>query len=424
VKYKRPRGTQDIIPPDIQIWRNVEEAFIATFERYGYQPIRTPLFESTDLFIRSVGEQTDIISKEMYTFTDRGGRSITLRPENTASVIRAYLENGMHRLGGVRLYYIGPMFRYDRPQAGRYRQFHQVGIEAIGSIHPAIDAEVIDTVMSTLQDLAFRDLTLTLNSVGCPVCRGPYRKILTEALLSAKSMLCDDCAERADNNPMRVFDCKKCVEVKQTLPTIADHLCEDCKAHHRTLKEMLAELGHKFEDDPFLVRGLDYYTRTAFEILHGELGAQNALCGGGRYDNLVEQCGGPATPAIGYSAGLERIISVLPQNSPARAGVAAPDIYLACVDEPSLGRALRAAKLLRRSFSVQADLTLRTLKKQMKNAEKSGAAVAVIVDGERGDVVAWKNLSSREQFDVTDTDLLSFTRGQLRKHTPEGGKAS
>lgn len=420
MKYKRPRGTQDIISPDIQMWRNVEEAFIATFDKHGYQPIRTPIFESTELFTRAVGEQTDIISKEMYTFTDRGGRSVTLRPENTASVIRAYLENGMHRLGGVvRLYYIGPMFRYDRPQAGRYRQFHQVGLEAIGSINPAIDAEVIETVMATLRDLAFRDLTLKLNSVGCPVCRGPYRKILTEALHQAKSMLCDDCSERAEKNPMRVFDCKRCVDVKHTLPTIADHLCEDCKAHHRAVKAMLTELGHTFEDDPFLVRGLDYYTRTAFEILHGKLGAQNALCGGGRYDNLVEQCGGPATPAIGYSAGLERIISVLPKDSPARVSGAAPDIYLVCVDEASLGRALRAAKLLRQSYAVEADLTLRVLKKQMKNAEKSGAGIAVIVDGTRGDTVAWKNLSSREQFDVADADLLSFARG----HMPEGGNA-
>jgi len=421
VKYKRPRGTQDIISPEIELWRNVEQAFIATFEKHGYAPIRTPIFESTELFTRSVGEQTDITSKEMYTFTDRGGRSITLRPENTASVIRAYLENGMHRLGGVtRLYYIGPMFRYDRPQAGRYRQFHQVGLEAIGGGDPAVDAEVIDTVMTTLQDLAFRDLSLKLNSVGCSVCRGPYRDVLREALREAKDRLCEDCSERAEKNPMRVFDCKRCVDVKQTLPTIAEHLCEDCKAHFRTVKEMLAGLGHSFEDDPFLVRGLDYYTRTAFEILHGGLGAQNALCGGGRYDDLVEQCGGPSTPAIGYSAGLERIISVLPEDSPARAAVAAPDIYLVCADQESLGRALQAAKRLRRTFRVEADLTLRALKKQMKNAEKSGARAAVIVGGDRGDTVAWKNLSTREQFDVVDGELLAFAR----EHMPEGGSAS
>jgi histidyl-tRNA synthetase len=420
MKYKRPRGTQDIISPDIQVWRNVEQAFIETFEKHGYKPIRTPMFESTELFTRAVGEQTDIISKEMYTFTDRGGRSITLRPENTASVIRAYLENGMHRLGGVvRLYYLGPMFRYDRPQAGRYRQFHQVGLEAIGSLNPAVDTEVIETVMATLQNLAFRELTLKLNSVGCPVCRGPYREILINALQDAKDKLCDDCAERADKNPMRVFDCKRCVDVKRTLPTIASHLCEDCSAHHHAVKEMLTRLGYTFEDDPFLVRGLDYYTRTAFEILHGKLGAQNALCGGGRYDNLVEECGGPVTPAIGYSAGLERIISVLPEDSPARIGGAVPDIYLACADEASLARALQAAKLLRQSYSVESDLTLRALKTQMKNAEKSKAKAAVIIDRERGDTVVWKILATREQFDVADGELLSFAR----KHMPEGGDA-
>jgi histidyl-tRNA synthetase len=312
------------------------------------------------------------------------------------------------------------MFRYDRPQAGRYRQFHQVGLEAIGSLNPAVDAEIIETVMATLHNLAFRDLTLKLNSVGCPVCRGPYRKILLKALQESKSELCDDCAERAEKNPMRVFDCKRCEDIKQTLPTIADHLCEDCIKHHHAVKEMLTQLGHSFEDDPFLVRGLDYYTRTAFEILHGKLGAQNALCGGGRYDNLVEQCGGPATPAIGYSAGLERIISVLPEDSPALVTAATPDIFLACVDEASLGRALRAAKKLRQMYSVEADLTLRVLKTQMRNAEKVKAKVAVIVDSERADVVAWKILASREQFDVPDGDLLSFAR----KHLPEGGKAS
>ncbi|MFH1754916.1 MAG: histidine--tRNA ligase, partial [Candidatus Latescibacterota bacterium] len=342
--------------------------------------------------------------------------SITLRPENTASVIRAYLENGMHRLGGVvRLYYIGPMFRYDRPQAGRYRQFHQVGLEAIGGGNPAIDAEVIDTVMYTLRGLAFRDLNLKLNSVGCRVCRAPYRIILVAALQKSKNLLCDDCAERADKNPMRVFDCKRCGEIKHKLPAIASYLCEECKAHHKHVKHALGELGHEYEDDPYLVRGLDYYTRTAFEILHGRLGAQNALCGGGRYDDLVEQCGGPATPAIGYSAGLERIISVLPKDSPAQVTDGAdPEIYVACTDEALLARALQAAKLLRQRYRVETDLTLRALKTQLRGAEKSKARFAIIVSGGRNDAVVWKNLAAREQFDVNDADLLTFAESQIR----------
>jgi histidyl-tRNA synthetase len=408
VKFKRPRGTQDVIPPDIDLWLAVERAFRETFEGHGYQPIRTPIFEETELFQRAVGEQTDIISKEMYTFTDRGGRSLTLRPENTAAVIRAYLENGMHRLGGiVRLYYIGPMFRYDRPQAGRYRQFHQVGLEAIGGASPALDVEIIETVMLTLEALAFRGLHLKLNSVGCRKCRAPYRKLLLEALESRRDELCDDCRGRAFKNPLRVFDCKTCFEVKTELPIILDHLCDDCRAHHEAFKASLGAIGRAFEEDPTLVRGLDYYTRTAFEILHGELGAQNALCGGGRYDDLIEECGGPSTPAVGYSAGLERIISVLPADSPARGlALARPDICLLCLDAAGVSRVLKAAAALRPRWRVKADYSMRSLKKQLKGAEMSGAKVALIVDSRRADRLIWKNLDTREQTEIADADIV------------------
>ena len=415
MKFKRPRGTQDVIPPDIHLWLAVEQAFRETFAKHGYQPIRTPIFEMTELFQRAVGEQTDIISKEMYTFTDRGGRSLTLRPENTASVIRAYLENGMHRLGGiVRLYYIGPMFRYDRPQAGRYRQFHQVGLEAIGSGSPGIDVEIIETIMVTLESLAFRSLNLKLNSVGCRKCREPYRKILLEALVSCKDKLCGDCEERVFKNPLRVFDCKTCGQVKTELPTILDHLCGECRAHHEAVKAALNEIGRPFEEDPALVRGLDYYTRTSFEILHGDLGAQNALCGGGRYDDLIEECGGPPTPAIGYSAGLERIISVLPEDSPARsAAVTRPDICLLCLDEKAVPRALRAAAALRAQWNLKADYSMRVLKTQLKGAEKSGARVALIIDSNRPDHLIWKDLAAREQTEIVDADIALHARRVL-----------
>jgi histidyl-tRNA synthetase len=306
------------------------------------------------------------------------------------------------------------MFRYDRPQAGRYRQFHQVGLEAIGGGSPAIDVEVIETVMTTLEKLAFRDLTLKLNSVGCPVCRQPYREILLKALKEVKTVLCSDCAERAEKNPLRVFDCKRCVDIKNELPSILSHLCEDCRSHHNDVKGAFQQLGRSFDEDPYLVRGLDYYTRTAFEILHGELGAQNALCGGGRYDNLIEQCGGPPTPAIGYSAGLERIIQVLPQDSPARRTSAGrPDIYVACVDEHMVSRALKAASLLRTLASVEVDFSIRALKKQLRGAEKKGAKFAVIVDEQRKDHVVWKDLDKREQVELRDEDLFSFAEQAL-----------
>ncbi|NIM18968.1 MAG: histidine--tRNA ligase [Candidatus Latescibacteria bacterium] len=422
MKYKRPRGTQDIVPPAVHIWREVEEAFKRTFEKHCYEQIRTPIFESTELFERAVGEQTDIISKEMYTFTDRGGRSLTLRPENTASVIRAYLESGMHRRGGiVRLYYIGPMFRYDRPQAGRYRQFHQVGLEAIGGASPAIDVEVIETFMITLEELGFRGLMLKLNSVGCRTCRGPYRKLLLKALDGVREVLCSDCEDRAFKNPLRVFDCKRCEGVKEKLPTILANLCKDCRAHYDAVKAALEALGRSFEEDPYLVRGLDYYTRTAFEVIHGDLGAQNALCGGGRYDDLVEQCGGPPTPAIGYSAGLERIISVLPKDSPVlrEAGVP-PDIYVACVDEGGMSRALKIASLLRSVAAVEADFSMRSLKTQLRSAEKSGAKIAAIVDSSSRDEILWKNLAERKQVGVPDGDILDFAKRTLAASKEDG----
>jgi len=412
MRFSRPRGTQDILPPEIYKWRRVEAAFEATFESYGYEPVRTPIFEFTDVFQRSVGEETDIVSKEMYTFLDRGGRSITLRPENTAAVIRAYLENGLHRRGGVsRLCYTGPMFRYDRPQAGRYRQFHQVGVEAIGSMNPLLDVETIDVVMTALESLGFSGLVVKLNSVGCSVCRKPYTAVLRRELERLRGQLCEDCVGRTEKNPMRVFDCKRCVDVKSDLPPISEHLCAECAAHFASVRAHLDALGRLYEVDTKLVRGLDYYTRTTFEILHGSLGAQNALCGGGRYDNLVEECGGPPTPAVGFSAGLERIISVLPEAS-GEAGTArsGPDFYLVCLDDSSAGRALLAARTLRAFGKVEVDPSMRVLKTQLSQAEKRGARVTVIVDSASPRHIKWKDMSKREQFDVEDERLMEFAK--------------
>ncbi|UCH82769.1 MAG: histidine--tRNA ligase [Candidatus Latescibacterota bacterium] len=410
MKYSRPRGTQDILPPDIHVWRYVEGVFDATFERYGYEPVRTPIFESTDVFLRSVGEATDIVSKEMYTFNDRGGRSITLRPENTAAVIRAFLENGFHRRGGItRWCYTGPMFRYDRPQAGRYRQFHQVGSEVIGSLSPLLDVETIDVVTTALEALGFTDLVVKLNSVGCAECRKSYTDILRSALAKLQDRLCEDCDERALKNPMRVFDCKRCEDVKAELPSISDHLCQGCAAHFDQVKSNLDAIGRTYEIDARLVRGLDYYTRTTFEILHGELGAQNALCGGGRYDDLVEQCGGPSTPAVGFSAGLERIISVLPDQGSSLASRGSDvDFYVICLDDASAPRALRAARVLRAFGRAELDASMRALKKQLRNAERRGARVSLLVGGDDPDRVIWKDMEKREQIEIEDDGLLAF----------------
>lgn len=424
MKYSRPRGTQDIFPPEIHVWRRVEGAFEAVFERYGYEPVRTPIFEHTDVFLRSVGEATDIVSKEMYTFTDRGGRSLTLRPENTAAVIRAYLENGLHRAGGVtRLSYIGPMFRYDRPQAGRYRQFHQVGLEAIGSSSPMLDAEVIDVVITALESLGFSGLTVKLNSVGCAVCRKPYTDVLRSELGRRSGMLCEDCIGRTESNPMRVFDCKRCEKVKDELPAISSHLCANCEEHFHAVKGHLDALERSYEADPRLVRGLDYYTKTTFEVLHGSLGAQNALCGGGRYDDLVEQCGGPPTPAVGFSAGIERIISVLPDARAASAGGGSrPDFYVACVDENAARRALTAARTLRRIGRAELDASMRALKTQLKQAEKRGARFAVIVGSDSPRHVKWKDMAMREQVDVEDDRLFEHAKANCQTGTNTEGK--
>jgi histidyl-tRNA synthetase len=407
------------MPPEVFTWRYVEGVFDSTLSRFGYDPLRTPIFESTDLFLRSVGEGSDIVSKEMYTFEDRGGRSLTLRPENTAAVIRAYLDAGMHRVAGVtRLSYNGPMFRYDRPQAGRYRQFHQVGAEAIGSMSPMLDVETIDLVMTSLEGLGFAELQVKLNSVGCSVCRGRYVSILSEALEEHMDSLCADCKSRAAKNPLRVFDCKRDVEVKKRLPAIVDHLCDECESHFGVVRSLLEGIGRSFDEDPQLVRGLDYYTKTTFEILHGSFGAQNALCGGGRYDELVALCGGPSTPAVGFSAGLERIISVLPDKMTSSRSRPVTDFYVVCVDTDSARRSLKAAGILRAYGNVEVDASARALKTQLKSAEKKGARVAVIVDAESPDQVKWKDMETRTQVAVEDSRLGSFAKQTV----PEGSE--
>jgi histidyl-tRNA synthetase len=400
MKYSRPRGTHDVTPAEVGRWLAVEGVFQRAFERFGYRGMRTPIFESTDLFVRAVGEQSDIVTKEMYTFTDRGGRSLTLRPENTASVIRAYLENGMHRWGGIqRLWYAGPMFRYDRPQAGRYREFHQVGAEAIGSASPALDAEIIQLVVEALAELGFAGLDVRLNSVGTEASRVRYRGVLLEAIESLSAELAPEALARYRQNPLRIFDSKEYgTTLKQRLPLISQYLVDEDRAHFERVKELLASLHVSFTEDVHLVRGLDYYTRTVFEVYHGAHGAQSALCGGGRYDTLVAEFGGPDTPAIGMSAGLERIVEALPATSEANE-VAGPRYYVVCVGAGAEARALEAARVLRAFGSVELDVSGRSKKTQLEAAAKKKARVAVLVEAS-SDQVVWHDLAQREEVRV------------------------
>jgi histidyl-tRNA synthetase len=411
MKYSRPRGTHDVTPNEIDRWRAVETAFERAFDAFGYRGIRTPIFEATDLFVRSVGEQSDIVTKEMYTFEDRGGRSLTLRPENTASVIRAFLENGMHRWGGVqRVWYLGPMFRYDRPQAGRYRQFHQVGAEAIGSDSPALDAEIIQLVVEVLRGLGFDHIDVRLNSVGSEASRVRYRQVLLDALNDLSSEIDPAAMTRYAQNPLRIFDSKEYGDaLKEKLPVISDYLVEEDAAHFARVREALQAVAVGYREDPFLVRGLDYYTRTVFEVYHGEPGAQSALCGGGRYDALIAECGGPDTPAIGFSVGLERVVDALPAREvdQARAPLA---YYVVVVGDGAEARGLRAAQTLRAFGAAQADLSGRSRKKQLEAAMKSGARVAVVVDESNAGAVEWHELGNRTETTVGDDRIAAHAR--------------
>ncbi len=381
MKFSRPRGTNDLFGERMERWHDVEGRIVRLVRGYGYSEIRTPVFEMTDLFIRAVGKATDIVSKEMYTFSDKKGRSLTLRPENTASVMRAFLENGLHRKGGIsRFYYMGPMFRYDRPQAGRYRQFHQVGAEAIGSSNPAVDAEIIDISLSIYSVCGFPPLDVRLNSVGCPVCRPAFKEILIRSLAGYGDELCQNCRERGMVNPLRIFDCKKCGEVKKKLPFITDHLCRECGEHFSRLQEILDGLGIRYTLDPLLVRGLDYYTKTAFEIIHPGLGAQNALSGGGRYDGLAEDCGGGHIPAVGFSAGMERLLETLPESFPGETGDGRVDVCIILIGDSGSMQALSLAGRLRESgLSVLTDLSGRSMKKKLGAASEAGAGFAVFL---------------------------------------------
>lgn len=394
------KGTKDILPQDVEMWHFVEENALKTFSSFGVKEIRTPIIESTDLFQRGVGETTDIVNKEMYTF-EKSERSITLRPENTAGVVRSYIENGMHRLPApVKLWYKGPMFRYERPQAGRQRQFHQVGVEMFGVSQPSADAEIILMAENFLKSIGLDDLDVEINSLGCPKCRAEFKENLKNVIRPYLKDLCEDCQERFEKNPLRLLDCKvpQCQEIfsKPEIQNVisSDYLCDECREHYTQLKKYLDELNVKYSENKLLVRGLDYYTRTVFEIKSNNLGSQNAVCGGGRYDNLVEELGGQPTPAIGFAMGLERLISLLKEKEALKL-----DGYIVSND---MTEALKLAQELRlQGLNIELDLTNKKFTKQLEKASKVAKFAIILGEDEiKNEQVSVKNLETGEQITV------------------------
>ncbi len=409
---KAPRGTYDILPEESSRWQYIEKIMRETAEVFGYREIRVPIFEHTELFERGVGATTDIVSKEMYTFSDKSGRSLTLRPEGTASCVRALIENSLYAgLLPVKWYYVGPMFRYDRPQTGRYRQFHQFGVEAFGSNNPYIDAEVIILLIEVLLRLGLEAYELHLNSVGCPECRGEYRQKLIDHIKPHQDRLCKDCQTRYMQNPLRVLDCKNeaCHQAIQGHPTLFANLCEDCQNHYAKVQETLMEHEVSFIHDDNLVRGLDYYTNTAFEIHIPGIGAQSAVGGGGRYNGLVKECGGPDLPGIGFAMGLERLLLAVDKLGEQFIAQNEIDVFIAVMDPAYESQGMQILQMLRKAgIKAEKDYNQRKAKAQMKYADKIGAKAVILIGEEEVEkgFITLRNMRSKDQFQVNNKDLL------------------
>ncbi|VAX22984.1 Histidyl-tRNA synthetase [hydrothermal vent metagenome] len=410
---KSVRGVKDVLPSESLKWRLVEETALEIFTLYNFKEIRIPTFEKTEVFKRSIGETTDIVEKEMYTFTDRGGESLTLRPEGTASVVRAYVENGLYNPPGVtKLFYMGPMFRAERPQAGRFRQFHQIGAEVFGTDDPAIDAEVIIMLMDLFTELRVPGLKVLLNSLGCPECRPAFRNALYEFLKERESDLCKNCQSRIDRNPLRALDCKSptCKAITENAPTIDKYRCDSCETHFNNVRKPLLDLEIPVTVDPKLMRGLDYYSRTAFEVVSEGLGAQNSVAGGGRYDSLVEQFGGPKTPAIGFALGIERLISLLASEDEEELAEY-PDIFIVPMTETASLRSFEIAHRLR-SYGYQVERTfgIASMKSMMKKADRSKAKYTLIIgeDELKKGMGTLRNMNSGEQIETSFNDIADI----------------
>jgi histidyl-tRNA synthetase len=409
------RGMKDILPPETSRWQWVEAIARETFELYGYREIRLPLLERTELFARSIGADTDIVAKEMYTFTDRKGDSLTLRPEATAQVVRATLENGLLRGPGVgKFYLLGPMFRYERPQKGRFRQFHQINCEALGSDAPELDAEVILMLLDLLKKLGIKDLRLLINSLGCPECTVDFKAQL-QLYLAAQEGWCDDCQRRLTTNPLRVLDCKSqhCQALLAGAPLMEDSLCEDCSRHYRRVLSLLDGTGQGYVKNPHLVRGLDYYTRTAFEVTAVGLGAQDSVAGGGRYNGLARELGGKDLPGLGFAIGEDRLLEVLP---PEAGPTETPLTFLAALGESARERAFFLLQGIRaQGVPAAMDFADRSLKSQMSLADRLGAALVVILGDQElaGDTAVLRRMATGEQEVVPLHELVPGLKNRL-----------
>jgi histidyl-tRNA synthetase len=412
------RGFKDILPEETGLWQYVEGVVRELFDDFGFAELRIPIVEQTELFARSIGANTDIVEKEMYTFADRSGGSLTLRPEATASVVRAYIEHKLYAKDPVwKLYSVGPMFRRERPQKGRYRQFYQINAEVFGLHDPRADAELILFLMTFMQRLELSDIELHINSLGCPECRPSFKKALKAFLAGRSEKLCSDCLRRRDKNPLRIFDCKvpTCKETMRDAPSILEHLCQDCRNHFDTVQKALERFHIPFQTNHSLVRGLDYYTRTTFEVLAGALGAQDAVAGGGRYDGLVKSLGGPDQPGVGFAIGVDRVMELLAGR--AHKFEKLPDLYIAALGSQAQNRAFEWVQdFRRRKVRTEMDFQDRSLKAQMRRANKLGAPYVLIVgDRELEDGAAvLRNLETKKQEQVPVRDLVSIVVSKVK----------
>ncbi len=418
-KFKAPKGTRDILPEEAKKREYIEEIAKEIFQLYNYQPIITPLFEKTELFIRGIGESTDIVQKEMYTFQDKKGRSLTLRPEGTASIVRAFLEHNFNQKPfPLKLFYIGPMYRFERPQAGRSREFWQIGAEAIGSIEPAIDAEIICLMIEYLTRLGLKDFTLLLNSMGCPKCRLSFIKVLEKYLHPFKGELCPDCVRRLSTNLLRIYDCKNknCLKILRQGPIISHFLCEECLSHFKELQALLTQEGIHFQIEPFLARGLDYYTKTTFEVRSPYLGAQNAIGGGGRYDGLIEELGGDSTPGIGFAIGVERLLLHAEVEKIKIPQAAKPKVFIGLVERDLKREAFKILQDLRdASISAEMDFLGRSLKSQIRLADKLGVSFVLFIgpdEMEKG-VVKVRDMESGLEEEIKKDNLIFSLKKKL-----------
>lgn len=417
---KAPRGTKDVLPQEVYKWHYIEDQVRKICRDFGFGEMRTPTFEHTELVQRGVGETTDIVQKEMYTFDDRGGRSITLKPEGTAPAVRACIENNIYsETLPVKLFYLTPVFRYERPESGRLREHHQFGVEVYGAPDYTADAEVISLAMTFFNRLGVENLRVNINSIGCSKCRKDYNEALKAYFKQNLSNLCETCGDRYEKNPLRILDCKSptCKKITENAPVVLDYLCDECKNHFEGLKKELQVLNIPFLVDPGIVRGLDYYTKTVFEIISENIGAKSTVCGGGRYDNLIKECGGPDIPSVGFGLGLERLILTLESNGIVIPEPKGPELFIASIGDMAKTEVSKLIMELRRNgISCERDLMSRSLKAQMKYANKIKAQFAIVLgeDEIKSNKGKLKNMETGEEFEIELSNIKNEIRNRIK----------